>query len=185
MTPQIRPAALSDLSALTALYNHYVTTTAVTFDIEPFTVEARRSWFDTFDTTGPHRLFVAVDTERGAADLAVDDGTLAGCVFSGTFKTKPAYATTVESSIYVAPNATGRGLGPRLYETLFDALGGLDLHRVFAGIALPNPASIALHERFGFQRVGVLDEVGRKFGRYWSVAWYEKHLDAVTHPDRS
>lgn len=175
MTLAIRTATDADLPALTAIYNHYVLTTAVTFDIEPRPLAERRSWAAQFAASGPHRLLVAIAPD-GPRDHATPDGFLAGFTFSSRFKTKPAYATTVETSIYVAPEHTGRGLGFALYTALFDALDGLDLHRAFAGVALPNPGSIALHERFGFRRVGVLDEVGRKFDRWWSVAWYEKPL---------
>jgi phosphinothricin acetyltransferase len=84
----------------------------------------------------------------------------------------------VETSVYLAPDAVGRGAGTRLYEKLFKALEGEDVHRAYAGIALPNPASVGLHERFGFKRAGHFTEQGRKFGRYWDVAWYEKALGA-------
>jgi phosphinothricin acetyltransferase len=99
-----------------------------------------------------------------------------GYACSSQFRTKPAYETSVETSIYLAPDAVGRGAGSRLYEYLFKALEDEDVHRAYAGIALPNPASIGLHERFGFKRVGHFTEQGRKFGRYWDVAWYEKSL---------
>jgi phosphinothricin acetyltransferase len=69
-----------------------------------------------------------------------------------------------------------RGVGRALYDALFEALETEDVHRAYAGITLPNDASVGLHERFGFRPVGVFDEVGRKFGRYWSVGWYEKDL---------
>ena len=71
---------------------------------------------------------------------------------------------------------TGRGLGVRLYAALFDRLADEDVHRAVAGITLPNPASIALHRRFGFRDVGVFSENGRKLGRYWDVAWLERDL---------
>ena len=67
-------------------------------------------------------------------------------------------------------------MGTQLYKSLFAALLGEDIHRAYAGIALPNPASVALHERFGFKKVAHFTEQGRKFGRYWDVAWYEKAL---------
>jgi len=67
-------------------------------------------------------------------------------------------------------------VGTRLYAALFESLREQDIHRAFAGIALPNPASVALHERFGFKRVALFTEQGRKFDRYWDVAWYEKAL---------
>jgi len=74
----------------------------------------------------------------------------------------------------------GKGAGSKLYAELFRALEAEDLHRAYAGIALPNPASIALHERFGFKRVAHFTEQGRKFGRYWDVDWYEKPLGEAT-----
>ena len=72
----------------------------------------------------------------------------------------------------------GRGAGSKLYTELFRSLENEDVHRAYAGVSLPNPASIALHERFGFKRVAHFTEQGRKFGRYWDVAWYEKPLGA-------
>jgi phosphinothricin acetyltransferase len=101
---------------------------------------------------------------------------LRGYASSGEFKSRPGYATSVETSVYVAPESVGRGVGTRLYEKVFEALEGHDLHRAYAGIALPNPASVALHEKFGFKRVALFTEPGRKFGRYWDVAWFEKPL---------
>ena len=74
------------------------------------------------------------------------------------------------SSIYLAPDMTGQGLGRRLYAALFDALKGEDIHRIFGGITQPNEASVRLHRAFGFEPVGVYREVGRKFGRFWDVA---------------
>lgn len=82
----------------------------------------------------------------------------------------------MEVTVYLAPDAGGRGIGTLLYKALFAALAGEDLHRAYAGIAQPNEASTRLHERFGFRYVGTYREVGRKFGRYWDVAWYEKDL---------
>ncbi|MEU6230036.1 N-acetyltransferase family protein, partial [Streptomyces sp. NPDC047042] len=95
---------------------------------------------------------------------------------SGPFRAKPAYGTTVEVTVYLAPDAGGRGIGTLLYKALFEALAGEDVHRALAGIVTPNEASVRLHERFGFRYVGTYREVGRKFGRYWDVAWYEKDL---------
>ena len=93
------------------------------------------------------------------------------------FRSKPAYLTSIEATVYLEPASTGRGLGAALYTALFDALRGEDLHRAYAGITLPNAASLALHRRFGFEEVGVYREVGRKLGRYWDVQWFEKRLD--------
>ena len=100
-----------------------------------------------------------------------------GYASSSVFRPKAAYETSVETSVYVDPGWTGRGVGSRLYERLFAALEQEDVHRAYAGITLPNSGSVALHERFGFTLVGVFTHAGRKFGRYWDVAWYEKHLE--------
>ncbi|MDA4886413.1 GNAT family N-acetyltransferase [Streptomyces sp. MS2A] len=164
---QVRPGVEEDLKALTDLYNHYVRETPITFDTEPFTPEERRPWLLSHPEDGPHRLRVAVNA---------DSQEILGYATSGPYRAKPAYATSVETTVYVAPGAGGRGIGSLLYAALFDALAGEDLHRAYAGIAQPNEASGRLHARFGFRHVGTYREVGRKFGRYWDVAWYEKPL---------
>ena len=95
-----------------------------------------------------------------------------GYTSSSPFHPRHAYDTTVETTILCAPEAVGRRIGRVLYDALFAALRGEDVHLVLALITLPNDASCALHERFGFTRATVLREVGRKFGQYWDVAWY-------------
>jgi phosphinothricin acetyltransferase len=162
---RIRPANGTDLARLTAIYNHYVVNTPATFDVEPHTVESRASWFEQFAPTGRHRLLVA---EQG--------GVVVGYAGTMRFRPKAAYLSTVESTIYCSPETTGKGIGSRLYAALFAAIAGEDVHRIVAGYTLPNPASAALHERFGFKPVGRFSEVGRKFGRYWDVAWTERPL---------
>ncbi len=166
MDVTLRPAEAGDLEALNDLYNQYVTTTHITFDLEPMTMAARREWFSHYSPSGRHRLLVAM----------ASDQQLIGFASSSRFRPKPGYESSVETSIYLAPEATGLGVGTRLYQELFESLRGEDIHRAYAGIALPNPASIALHERFGFKRVALFTEQGRKFERYWDVAWYEKAL---------
>jgi phosphinothricin acetyltransferase len=162
----IRPAEPADLHALTDIYNHYVVHTAVTFDVRPFSPEERRQWFEDHPATGRHRLLVAAD---GSGDVM-------GYASTSRWRPKPAYDTTVEASVYCRPGAVGRGCGSALYRALFDAIATEDIHRIVAGISLPNPASIKLHERFGFRPVGVFPGVGRKFGTYWDVAWFERPL---------
>jgi phosphinothricin acetyltransferase len=164
----VRAALLADVPALTNIYNHYVRTSGVTFDTTEFTVEARQEWFSHYATTGPHRLLVAVDGDSA--------GKVHGYATSSPFRSKPGYATSVETSIYLRPEATGQGLGTLLYRAIFDALAGQDLHRAYAGVALPNDASVRLHERLGFRAIGTYVEVGRKFGRYWDVLWLERSL---------
>ena len=161
----IRPAAHADLARLTAIYNHYVVTSPVTFDLAPLTVEQRSPWFLEHADTGRYRLLVADE-----------DGLAVGYASTGRFRDRAAYDTTVESSIYCAPEAVGRGIGSALYRALFAAIAGEDINRIVAGITLPNPASVALHRSFGFLQVGVFSETGRKFDRYWDVAWFERPL---------
>ncbi|MFE4820798.1 GNAT family N-acetyltransferase [Streptomyces sp. NPDC056704] len=171
---QVRPGVEADLDALTAIYNHYVRETPITFDTAVFTSEERRPWLLSHPEDGPHRLMVATDTDsQGVPGKAQ---RILGYATSSAFRPKPAYATSVEVTIYLAPDAGGRGVGTLLYKALFEALADEDVHRAYAGIAQPNEASVRLHERFGFRYVGTYREVGRKFGRYWDVAWYEKNL---------
>jgi len=168
---QVRPATGDDLQAVNDIYNHYVAESHITFDVEPVSMEQRREWFTHYGPAGRHRLFVAED-----------GGRVVGYASSSRFRPKPGYLTSVETSVYLEPDATGRGAGSRLYESLFKSLEGEDVHRAYAGIALPNPASIALHEKFGFKRVAHFTEQGRKFGRYWDVAWFEKPLEGAAEP---
>jgi phosphinothricin acetyltransferase len=161
----VRPAAEHDLEPLNDMYNQYVKDTHFTFDLEPITIEARREWFTHYRRAGRQRLLVAVSAD-----------TVVGYACSSQWRTKPAYETSIETSVYLAPDAVGHGAGTKLYQELFKSLEDEDVHRAYAGIALPNPASVALHERFGFKRVAHFTEQGRKFGRYWDVAWFEKPL---------
>lgn len=161
----VRPATLGDLPRLAEIYNHYVRETPATFDLEPFTVDQRREWFGHYGTSGRHRLLVA---ER--------DDAVVGYTTSSRFHPRHAYDTTVEMTILSAPEAVGQRIGQLLYERIFEVLRGEDIHAAVALITLPNDASCALHERFGFRRAGVLREAGRKLDRYWDVAYYQKMM---------
>jgi len=162
---RVRAAQPADLPRLTEIYNFYVVNTPVTFDIEPYSVEARASWLNQFASTGRYRLLVAEQ-----------DGRLLGYAGTTRFRAKAAYDPTVETTVYCAPEDVGRGVGSLLYSALFEAIAGEDIHRIVAGYTLPNLASAALHARFGFDRVGIFRENGRKLGRYWDVAWNERRL---------
>jgi phosphinothricin acetyltransferase len=163
--PKVRAAVIDDVPRLTEIYNHYIVNTPATFDIEPFTVEQRMEWFSHYATTGSHRVLVAVA-----------GGEILGATWSSQFRVKRAYDTTVETSVYCAPESIGQGIGTVLYEALFRTLKTQPLRRAVAGITMPNEASVRLHERFGFRKVGTFSEVGKKFGRYWDVAWFEREL---------
>ncbi|WUH19081.1 GNAT family N-acetyltransferase [Streptomyces sp. NBC_00448] len=168
MNVQVDPGGEADLAALTDIYNHYVRETAVTFDVTPLTPGERRPWLLSHPEDGPHRLMVA--------RIPGSDGRVLGYATSSAFRPKAAYATSVETSVYLASDVGGRGIGTLLYERLFEALAAEDVHRAYAGVTLPNDASVRIHERFGFRQVGLYEEVGRKFGEYHDVAWFEKRL---------
>jgi len=161
----IRAARIDDLPRLTEIYNHYVVRSPVTFDLEPKTLDQRYEWFTQFAPAGRHRLLVADD-----------NGAVLGYAGTMCWRPKPAYATTVETTIYCAPESVGKGVGARLYAALFDAISGENVHRAVAGYVPPNAASAALHARLGFRPVGTFSEVGYKFGRYWDVCWLEKTM---------
>ena len=160
---RIRPAERGDLPRITQIYNYYVLNTPVTFDVEAYTVERREAWFAQFSAAGRYRLLVADE-----------NGVVMGYAGTTRFRPKAAYESTVETTIYCAPDAVGNGIGTRLYAALFEALRSEDVHRFVAVYALPNAATDALHRRFGFRVVGVFSENGRKFGKYWDVCWAER-----------
>lgn len=161
----IRAGRSDDLARVKAIYDHYVLTSHATFDIEPPPLSQWEGWFADEVAKGEQLFFAAED-----------DGDVLAWVKTESFRSKAAYATSRYTTIYCDERARGRGFGTALYERLFDKIGVLGLHRVYAAIALPNDASIALHERFGYARAGTYTQCGRKFDRYWDVATYEKSL---------
>ncbi|MGD1934657.1 MAG: GNAT family N-acetyltransferase [Candidatus Phaeomarinobacter sp.] len=165
MSADIRHAVTGDRQQIVDLYNYYVTETAITFDIEPYTVETRQPWFEQFADTGPHQLLVAEE----AGEVLGYAGTMA-------YRPKAAYAQSVETTIYLRQDAGGRGWGYSLYEALFAALKDAPVHRLLAGMTLPNEASDVLHRKHRFEPCGHYKEVGFKLGRYWDVQWYDRSL---------
>jgi phosphinothricin acetyltransferase len=163
----IRRAEQADLPALLEVYNHYILNSPITFDIAPRTLEQRQAWFAGFASSGRYQCLVAVE-----------DGQACGWASSHPYNERAAYETTISTTIYLAPEARGQGSGRKLYGALFEALEGADIHRIFAGITLPNAASVTLHRSFGFEEIGIYREVGRKFGRFWDVAAYLKPFGA-------
>ncbi len=159
----IREADEHDIQALTDIYNHYVAHTHVTFDLNKVETATRLKWLTQFNTTPRHRLFVGVVNDQ-----------LIGYACSSQFRVKPAYDRSVETSIYLSPDHTGRGDGYRLYRHLIDTLTKTDVHRLYGVIALPNDASVRLHQKLGYETCGTLTEVGYKFNKYWDTLWMER-----------
>ena len=164
---EIRSAVDADLVGVNDVYNYYAVNHQATFDLEPVSIEARREWASHYAPTGGHRLLVAVD-----------GNSVLGYATSSPFRDRPAYDQTVETSVYLAPDACGRGVGRTLYDALFTTLRDEQLHRAIALIAVPNDASTALHARCGFTKVGHISEAGWKLGRWWDITWWEKPLPA-------
>lgn len=158
-----RVATEQDLAAIKAIYDHQVHHGIATFDVEPPPLEA---WGERLVSTRPgDHLLVA---ER--------DGVVLGYAYSSTYRPRPAYDRTRETSVYLAPEAAGRGLGRALYDDLLGRLRADGMHVALGVIALPNPASEALHRACGFERVGVLPEVGNKFDRWIDTAFWSLRL---------
>jgi len=166
MSVTVRDAAVADLPFVAAIYTHYTLRTTITFNIQ---VRTPREWRDRFEehvVNGPYQLLVAEH-----------DGAVVGFVETQRFRPSAAYSRSAEVSVYVAPDQQGRGIGRALFTLLLERLSADDrFHRAYSIIALPNEASIALHERFGFVHRGTLTEAGFKFGQYLDVAYYERSL---------
>lgn len=161
----VRAATAGDAVPLLELRNHYVANSHAVFDETPLTHEAVLRWLASFSTDGPYRLRVAVA-----------DGRVAGYASSQRYRDHPAFEKTIETSIYTAPGLVGAGIGTALYADLFASLQDQGLHRAVVGIALPNEASVRLHTRFGFTKVGIFDEYATKNGRFISSVWMQRPL---------
>jgi phosphinothricin acetyltransferase len=161
----IRPADATDLDSLHSLRNHYICNSYATFDEGLMSKEAVNAWMGSFGRSGPHRLYVATDA-----------GRLLGFAGSQQYRNHPAFRKTIETSIYVAPGAVGRGIGSALYENLFKELSGEDLHRAVVGISLPNDASVRMHRKTGFTEVGTFAEYAIKHDSYVSSVWMQRAL---------
>lgn len=155
----------ADLPVLTEIYNHYVLNTAFTFDTTPFSAADRQTWLEQFEPGSIYQCLVA----RRNNDIL-------GYASSSKLRPKPAYNSSVETTIYLRPNAGGEGLGSLLYQALLNNLENLGVHRAYGIIALPNEASMRLHQQLGFVQIGILNEVGHKFGQFYDTAWLEKKL---------
>ena len=161
----VREASEADLEAIADIYAEAALTPA-TFDLEGRPVEWWREVLATGDPAAGHLLLVA---ELGAA--------VTGYAKSGTFKEKPAYDTTVETSVYVHPGHRGAGVGDALYTDLLERLDATPpLRLAVAGLTRPNEASDRLHRRHGFTEVGTFHGVGVKLGQAWDVLWLERPL---------
>ena len=161
----IRPAHKTDIETITEIFNFYIANTNARFEESPLTIENRLEWFNGFETNPKYAIF--------AAEL---EESLVGFACSQQYRPLSAFDDTVEVTIYMSPNAKGHGVGSALYRELLSELSRNGVHRALSGIALPNDASIALHKKFGFEKIGIFNEYARKHGDYISSIWMEKRF---------
>jgi phosphinothricin acetyltransferase len=155
----IRPCRLSDAQQICEIYNHHVLNTVVTFEETPVSVDemARR---------------IGVVTEKWPWFVWEEQGAIAGYAYATMWKERSAYRFSVESTVYIAEGRIRRGIGAALYRELLPELRRRGAHYVIGGIALPNDASVALHEKLGFTKIGQFVEVGFKHGRWVDVGYW-------------
>ena len=163
MRPEIRPATIADLPAINDIYNHYVLNSTTTYQIEPETIEDRMKWFT---ARGPqHPVIVA---ERG--------GQIVGWGSLSRYHARAAYAHTVENSVYVHADHLRTGVGIAILSDLIERARAVGHHTIIAAIDAGQPASIAVHARFGFEKVGHMKQLGWKFDQWLDVVYMQKML---------
>ena len=160
---KIRPATVPDAASLLAIYRPFVESTAVSFETVVPTV-------DEFAAR------IAKALARWQWLLAESSGQCIGYAYGSTHRERRAYCWSVEVSAYVDPGHHRQGVGRRLYESLLEDLARKGFCNAYAGITVPNESSIALHRSLGFESIGVFKAVGRKFGKWHDVAWYQRAL---------
>lgn len=160
----IRRALPADLPAIAAIYGREALDGHATFDLEPRPMDA---WQELLAADGPGVHFL----------VAEHGGAVIGFATSMPYRPKPAYLHTRESTVYVAPGHQGLGTGRALYDALLALLVADGVHLLVAAVALPNPASLALHRACGFEEVGTMRQAGRKFDRWIDLTWLQKVLD--------
>jgi len=163
----IRPVAEDDFIAIASITNHYITTTAIHFAYEPITADYLLEQWKSSDR---YPWFVVGD-RQGAVGYAK----------SGVWRERTAYSWTCEVGLYLAPHACGRGLGTGLYDALLDELPRRGFRSAIAGITLPNEASVKLHQKCGFERVGTFYDAGWKMDAWHAVEFWQRRF--ATGPD--
>ena len=156
-----------DAAALVAIYNHFVQHTVVTFEEVPVRVDEFAQRMEAVASASLPYL------------VAERDGAIAGYAYASRWKERSGYRFAVESTVYLAPVCAGQGIGTALYDALFARLSAWGAHAVLGGIALPNDASVALHEKFGMRKVAHFDAVGYKFGQWIDVGYWQRVLPAA------
>lgn len=163
----VRDATESDLVQINQIYNWHTENGFSTFGSVTST-EERKSWFERFQT----------DCKSTIALVAVNEpeNKILGVACSFPYRDGGVFSSTVETSLYVAPDRGGKGIGSSLYRELFARLDQTEVHRIVVGIALPNDGSVAIHRKFGFEDIGIFDEYAFYKGEYRSSLWMQKKM---------
>lgn len=159
----IRSATPKDAARICEIYNHYVLNSIITFEEQAVSVDEMKQ-----------RI---TETLEGLPWLVwVEDEQIQGFAYASKWKGRCAYRYSAECTVYLAEGSAGRGTGTKLYQALIEQLRQRKLHTIMGGIALPNAASIALHEKLGFEKVAQFQEVGWKFGEWVDVGYWQLFL---------
>lgn len=160
----LRPALPTDAAAVASIYSHYILTTTNSFEETPV------------DAAEITQRMAAVQLAGLPYLVAEDGGVVTGYAYATPWRVRRAYRTSVETSVYLRDGTHARGTGTALYRALLEQLTAGGYHLAIGGIAQPNPASVALHEKLGFEQVAMFKEVGNKFGRWVDVGYWQLRL---------
>jgi L-amino acid N-acyltransferase YncA len=159
----IRDIRTSDIGTVTSIYNHYIENSIVTFEEEPLSPDIMGKRIEVVHENYPWIVYG-------------ENGNVLGYAYASRFRERAAYRYSAGITVYVDRNHTGKGIGTGLYKELLHQVNRLELKAVYGCIALPNPGSVRLHEKFGFSKVAHLTNVGFKFGRWLDVGYWELQL---------
>ncbi len=160
----IRDAAAPDAVAMVSIYNHYVLNSTITFEEQAISAEEMGARIAEVTAAGLPWL------------VAARAGRIVGYAYASKWKGRCAYRFSVETTVYLEQNATGHGIGTKLYAALFERLRQAGMHAAIGGVALPNAASVALHEKCGMRKVAQFEQVGFKFNRWIDVGYWQRVL---------
>ena len=159
---EIRDATSTDADTIRTIYNYYINNTVISFEESPLTIEEMQ------------KRIASVQSANLPWLVYIDNQAVTGYAYASKWHQRSAYRHTVECSVYLKHDIIGNGIGSSLYTELLKRLQVLKYHAVIGGIALPNVASVALHEKFGFEKVAHYKETGYKFGQWLDVGYWEK-----------
>jgi len=162
----IRKIQINDIQAVVAIYNYYISNTIVSFEEQPISAKEMRLRINKVTSAGFPWL------------VAEEHGKIIGYAYSYLWNDRSAYKKSAEVTVYLSHLHTSKGWGTKFYDALFVALKKIPIHIVIGGIAIPNPASIALHEKFGMVKVAHFKKIGFKFNKWIDVGYWQKELNA-------